>query len=117
MFPKTQNTAELLSLAISQELYIVLIKQLNKDFQLSNIDEGFPESITPSNLRSQLFTFINKLIQKDFDLFLNLLYRIDLPESQAIRALNQTFEDYIEMIVFAILKRECQKIWLKKKFS
>ena len=116
MFPKAQNTTELLSLATTEELYVALIEQLNKDFELSNIEEVLPKTITPNDLKSQLFTIVNKLIQKDFDVLLNVLYRIDVPESKAVRNPCQAFEDYIEALVFSILKRECQKVWLKKNF-
>lgn len=117
MFPKVQNTTELLSLATTEELYVALIGQLNKDFELSNIEEVIPKSITSNDLNAQLFTIINELIQKDFDVLLSVLYRIDVPESKAVRNSNQTFEDYIELLVFSILKRELQKVWLRKNFS
>lgn len=117
MFLKTQNTTQLLNLVTIEDLYVALIQQLNKDFTLSNIDVIFSEATIPSELKNQLHTTVDKLVQNDFDSFLNLVYRIDLPESKVRKNPDQTFESYVEMVVFSILKRECQKVWLKKNFS
>lgn len=117
MFLETQNTTQLLSLITKADLYVELIQQLNKDFTLSNIDVTLTEEIVPSDLKNQLYVIMSGLIQNNFDFFLNLLYRIDLSEYNVRKASNQEFEKYVEMVVFLILKRECQKIWLKRKYS
>ncbi len=113
---EVQNTHHLLDLAISETLYEALINQLNKDFTLSNIEECISESVTPSELKKQLFGIVEGLIHDEFDRFLNLLYRIDLPEHQIKKKITQTPVAYIEQVTFLILKREWQKVWFKNKY-
>lgn len=114
---KVQNTTHLLNLAISETLYKTLICQLNKDFTLSNIEESISEAVTPSELKKQLYGIIQRVIQNEFDHFLNLLYRIDVSEHQIKKKTTQTQAAYIEEVTFLILKREWQKVWFKKNYS
>jgi hypothetical protein len=113
---EVQNTSELLNVAISNELYKALIIQLNKDFQLSNIEEYISEVVTSDDLRRQLNVIVEHLIHNDFDSFLSLLYRIDLSEQSIQKQDNQSTETYIEYVSFLILKREWQKVWFKQNY-
>lgn len=99
------------------ELYTKLVKQLNKDFLLANIDLGFHEEILPSSLKLLLHETIYKLIQEKFMEYLNLLYIIDVSEKQ-VKALdgNDTLK-LAEDVSFLILRREWQKVWFKSKYS
>lgn len=112
-----QNTNELLETAISKDLYKALVLQLNKDFQLSNIEECYSEMITVERLKNQLYLLVKKLLHEDFDSFLNLLYRIDLSEHKIKKQESQCMQVYIEQVVFLILRREWQKVWLKENYS
>lgn len=112
-----RNSNQVLELALSKHLYNALIIQLNKDFQLSNIQESFPTTITPDSLKRELSNIIHQLIITDFDLFLNLLYRIDLSESKVKKSSSQNTEAYVEHVCFVILKREWQKVWLKHNYN
>ena len=114
---EVQNTSELLNVAISNELYKALIVQLNKDFQLSNIEESISVTVSPDVLKQQLFIFVEKLIYNEFDSFLNLLYRIDLSEQEIKKNSNQSTTVYIEYVTFLILRREWQKVWFKQNYS
>lgn len=102
--------------ANSSELYTKLVKQLNKDFLLANIDLNFHEEILPSSLKLLLHETIYKLIQEKFMEYLNLLYIIDVPEKQ-VKALdgNDTLK-LAEDVSFLILRREWQKVWYKNKY-
>ncbi|APY10741.1 hypothetical protein BWZ22_05570 [Seonamhaeicola sp. S2-3] len=94
-------------------LYKKLILQLNKDFQLANIDLDFHEDILPTSLKLLLHETIYKLIQEKFSEYLNLLYIIDVSE-KAIRALNG--DDTLKLaeeVSFLILRREWQKVWFR----
>ncbi|WOD45280.1 hypothetical protein [Hwangdonia lutea] len=102
--------------ANQSDLYHKLIKQLNKDFLLANIDLDFHEDILPSSLKLLLHETVYKLIQEKFTAYLNLLYIIDVSEKQ-VKALDG--EDILklsEAVSFLILKREWQKVWYKNKF-
>jgi len=99
------------------DLYTKLVQQLNKDFLLANIDLDFHEEVLPSSLKLLLHETVYKLIQEKFMEYLNLLYIIDVPESN-VKALNG--DDILKLsenIAFLILKREWQKVWFKNKYS
>ncbi|WP_341216537.1 hypothetical protein [uncultured Wocania sp.] len=97
-------------------LYHKLVKQLNKDFLLANVDLDFHEDILPTSLKLLLHETVYKLIQEKFTEYLNLLYIIDVPE-KAVKALNG--EDVLKLsedVTFLILKREWQKVWFKNHY-
>lgn len=108
--------SELISEAESLNMYKQLVKQLNKDLALSNIDLSFNEDVLPSSLKFLLHEMIFKLIQERFMDYLNLLYIIDVSEKK-IKTLDGT--DTIEMseqVAFMILQREWQKVWYRNKY-
>ena len=99
------------------DLYRKLVKQLNKDFLLANIDLDFHEDILPTSLKLLLHETVYKLIQEKFTEYLNLLYIIDVPEKQ-VKALDG--DDTLKLsddVSFLILKREWQKVWYKSQYS
>ena len=97
-------------------MYQNLVKQLNKDFLLANIDLDFDEDILPTSLKLILHETIFHLIQEKFTDYLNLLYIIDVSESK-IRKLdgNDTLK-LSEEVTFLILQRVWQKVWYKKHY-
>jgi len=113
--PTTFTT--LIEEANSLKLYKKLIKQLNKDFLLANIDLDFHEDVLPLSLKLLLHETVYKLIQEKFTEYLNLLYIIDVPEKE-VKALNG--DDTLKLsedVSFLILKREWQKVWFKNKYA
>lgn len=111
--PKTFE--DLITEANHLDLYKKLILQLNKDFQLANIDLGFHEEVVPTSLKLMLHETVYRLIQEKFSEFLNLLYIIDVPEHK-VKALDG--DDILKLsedVSFLILKREWQKVWFKNK--
>ena len=98
------------------DLYTKLIKQLNKDFLLANIDLDFHEEILPPSLKLLLHETVYKLIQEKFTNYLNLLYIIDVSEKQVKALDGNDMLKLAEDVSFLILKREWQKVWYKNKF-
>src|SRR3989304_1700994 len=98
-------------------LYEHLIEQLNKDFQLANVTESFNVTTSPIQLKKQLFAVLLNLITKQYDDYLNLLYRIDVPESELAKLINDNLTTSIEDITYLVLKREYQKVWFKHNFD
>jgi len=98
-------------------LYKKLVKQLNKDFKLANIDLDFDEDILPGSLKFLLQETVYKLIQEKFIDYLNVLYIVDVSEDK-IRELDDydTFQ-LSEEVTFLILKREWQKVYFRNKYS
>jgi len=107
---------QLLDRAVEEELYNALIVQLNKDFLLANLDVEVSENATPAVLEKQLCLIVKRLINNEFDSFLNLLYRIDLSENEIKQLPKENQDTYIASVSFLILKREWQKVWFKKNY-
>jgi hypothetical protein len=114
---QANNSVELLSKLQSEDLYVQLIQQLNKDLHLSNIDFQFQETLIPLELKSSLIQFLLNLITNNYDDYLNLLYRIDVSEQSLIKFTSERLQEAIEQVAFLVLKREAQKVWLKHNFG
>ncbi|MFD2725133.1 hypothetical protein [Hyunsoonleella rubra] len=107
----------LIEKATHLDLYQKLVRQINKDFLLANIDLEFHEDVLPSSLKLMLHETVYQLIQEKFTEYLNLLYIIDVSE-KAVRALDG--DDTVKLaedVAFLILKREWQKVWFRNKYS
>lgn len=92
-------------------------KQIQKDFGL----EGFPIELDSSeNLEStyfKLYAQITGLVQQDFNGLMRLLYRIDISEIKVQRQMDLIPDDTARAISELIIKREIQKVILRKQFS
>ena len=108
---------ELLVNAVDQDLYVALIRQLNKDFMLANLGYDLEEDCNPEQLKQKLAIIVAELVNNEFDSLLNLLYRVDLSEHKIIALPKENQETYIASISFLILKREWKKVWFRKKYS
>ena len=110
------TTDQLLSEAEKENLYLKLIDQINKDFNLANEGIDFPQSTTPHDLKVQLYEKIYRLIQYKFAEYLNLLYIIDVPEETVKQLDGYDLVELSEQVSFLILKREWMKVWFRNKF-
>lgn len=111
-----QSSELLLSEAESENLYLKLIEQINKDFNLANEAIDFPMSTNPAELKVQLHEKIYRLIQYKFAEYLNLLYIIDVAEDQIKKLDGSDLVELSEQVAFLILKREWQKVWFRNRF-
>ena len=111
------KSADLLFLEAEKEvLYLKLIEQINKDFNLANEGIDFPMSVSPEELKIQLHEKIYRLIQHKFAEYLNLLYIIDVSEDQIKKLDGSDLVALSEQVAFLILKREWQKVWFRNKY-
>ena len=117
MFIAPKNIDLLLEEAEKETLYLNLISQLNKDFNLANEAVDFPQSVTPDELKIQLHEKIYRLIQYKFAEYLNLLYIIDVPENEIKKLDGTDLVILAEEVAFLILKREWQKVWFKNYYK
>lgn len=99
-----------------EEFYPKLILQLNKDFLYANIDLGFDEDIIPESLKQILHETIYKLIQEEFEDYLNLLYIIDVPEEKVKQLDGSNTLKLSEQVAFLILNREWQKVLFRNRY-
>jgi hypothetical protein len=117
MFIAPKNTDLLLIEAEEENLYLKLIEQINKDFNLANEAIDFPLSTSPDDLKVQLHEKIYGLIQYKFAEYLNLLYIIDVSEEKIKELDGSDLVVLAEQVVFLILKREWQKVWFRNKYK
>ncbi len=116
MFIAPINTDLLLEEAEKETLYLQLIEQMNKDFNLANEGIDFPLSITPEELKIELHEKIYRLIQYKFSEYLNLLYIIDVSEEEIKKLDGSDLVVLAEQVAYLILKREWQKVWFRNKY-
>jgi hypothetical protein len=107
----------LIAEANTLNLYQKLIRQLNKDFLLANIDLDFDEDILPTSLKLILHETVYTLIQEKFAEYLNLLYIIDVPEHKIRQLDGSDTVQLSEQVTFLILLREWQKVWYKHQYK
>jgi hypothetical protein len=110
------STDDLLFEAESENLYLKLIEQINKDFNLANEGIDFPMSTSPEDLKIQLHEKIYRLIQYKFAEYLNLLYIIDVSEEQIKKLDGSDISELSKQVAFLILKREWMKVWFRNKY-
>ena len=117
MFIVPKNTDLLLTEAAGENLYLKLIEQLNKDFNLANEAIDFPMSTSAVELKIQLHEKIYRLIQYKFAEYLNLLYIIDVSEEEIKKLDGSDLVVLAEQVAFLILKRDWQKVCFRNKYS
>jgi hypothetical protein len=117
MYVSPLNTDLLFEEAQKESLYLKLIEQLNKDFNLANEGIDFPLSILPEELKIQLHEKIYRMIQYKFAEYLNLLYIIDVPENEIKQLDGSDLVVLAEQVSFLILKREWQKVWFRNFYK
>lgn len=116
VFIAPQTTDLLLTEAQDENLYLMLIEQINKDFNLANESVDFHKSTTSHELKVQLHEKIYRLLQYKFAEYLNLLYIIDVSENQVRSLDGSDLVKLSEEVAFLILKREWQKVWFRNKY-
>jgi hypothetical protein len=115
-FIAPQTTDLLLTEAEVENLYTMLIEQINKDFNLANEPIDFHKSTTPQELKVQLHEKIYRLLHYKFAEYLNLLYIIDVSEEQVRKLDGSDLVQLSEDVSFLILKREWQKVWFRNRY-
>lgn len=90
-------------------------KQIIKDFQLFDMEISFSGNIETAyeELHSKITPFIKNLADKNYNAFLNFLYRIDISE-QKIRKINIRESSFEAEIAHLIIRREMEKVVLRK---
>ena len=109
------STENLLAEAEKENLYQKLIEQLNKDFNLANEAIDIAQNTSAEDLKVLLHEKIYRLIQYKFAEYLNLLYIIDVSESEIKKLDGSDTSALSGQVAFLILKREWQKVWFRNK--
>lgn len=117
MFDKKNNTLQSLFRLEQMEMLRELIRQLNKDLSLSGVEIQFDENWGPELLIKNLTQVIATIMEKDFQKFINFLYRIDISEKKLGDIKTSDFGEVINEITLMILKKEWQKVWFRNRNS
>jgi hypothetical protein len=94
--------------------------QIIKDFDMFGMEIKFSgnQYNAYEELFDQIEPHINKLINNNQAKFMGILYRIDLSDEQIKKAVNEnTSESFSEIITDLIIKRELQKVVIRKHYS
>ena len=116
MFPIPANVENLFMQVQNENLYEKLIEQINKDFNLANEGIDFPLSTSPDELKNQLHEKVYRMIQYKFTEYLNLLYIIDVSESEIKKLDGSDLVVLAEQVSSMILKREWMKVWFRNRY-
>lgn len=116
MFPVPADFNQLFDSAIQDNLYLKLIHQINKDFNLANEAIDLGEGIAPDDLKKELHEKIYRLIQYKFAEYLNLLYIVDVSEVEMKKLDGSDIAELSRQVSFLILKREWMKVWFRNKY-
>jgi hypothetical protein len=110
-----KNIDHLIQVASDEFLYEQLIKQINKDFNFANEALDFPLDVSPEILKNTLTRKIYDLLQYRFDVYLNVLYIIDVPEEIIKNLPGDDLATLAHQVSFLIAKREWQKVWFRNR--
>ncbi len=117
MIPQVSSKEQVLNLAKQKHLYVALIQQIQRDFALSGLSLNLDDDIKPGVLITKLHRSLENLIATNFEGFLQLLYRMDVPESSLKNSTPNVEVALPEKAVFALLKREWEKVYYRRYFS
>ena len=102
------------------ELLKEVVGQIQKDFEWYNIKIEFKgiDKTPYEELFEQIFPHIDRMIVEEYEKLQNIMYKIDLEEEKVNRYLRENpMADTSELITDLILKRELQKVVIRKMFS
>jgi hypothetical protein len=92
-----------------KELYPTLVEKLNKDFSLEK--NLLPARLDMTDIRNHLINKVKELMARDYQLFLNSLYRIDVNENKVRMVLNSKDKTSIpEKLADIIIERQLLRI-------
>ena len=111
------NSNEVLTLANESKLLSDLKHQIEKDFGLANISLKLPLKFDAQTFVSTIREKVYYLMIEHFSEYLNLLYVVDIPESQFMQIEITDAVEVADQMTFLILKREYQKVWYRNKYT
>jgi hypothetical protein len=117
MLSNFTNSLQLLEVVQKEQLYKELVLQIKKDFELANVPIKLTTDISPEELKTVLHEKVYVLIVERFEQYLNLLYVVDIPESEVRKIVPSDAVDISAEVSLLLLKREWQKVWFKNKYS
>ncbi|HIP47921.1 MAG TPA: hypothetical protein EYG92_03015 [Lutibacter sp.] len=117
MIPTSTDSDSLLLLISKKGLSQKLMQQIKKDFELSGLTFSIEKNLTSEQFLLYLYNQIQHLVKNNFEAYLQLLYRVDVPESSMQSGEIQNTIDFSKKATFLILKREWEKVYYREFFS
>ena len=91
--------------------------QVQKDFAMEALELKPVEVATLDQIYAVIYPEVVKHIQYDFNAIMRLLYRIDISENKVKKQMDLMPDDTAAAISTLIVKREIQKVVLRKQYS
>ncbi|MDY8136845.1 hypothetical protein [Aquimarina sp. 2201CG5-10] len=95
------------------DLYPHLLAQLQKDIKRAGIECDIEDELKPVDLVEKLHDLLVRKIQYAFNEYLNLLYAVDVSETEVKNIKSEDVVDITKQVTYLILKREWQKVWYR----
>lgn len=99
------------------DLIELVWQQLQKDFSLEALPFKDIQVFTLDDVFNAVYPQVEQYIKLDFNSLMRLLYRIDVSEKSVQKQMDITPDDTALAISTLIVKREIQKVVLRKQFS
>lgn len=115
--PKKIDIENLPAQLTSAELQNQLLQQTCKDLGVEpfNISSGTPDFF--NLMRQEIYSVMKSVIELQPHLLPNMIYRIDLNETEVNQMLTSPHQDTAAELTEAILQREMKKIYIRNVFS
>lgn len=101
------------------DLLTLTVEQIKKDFDLYGMEIHFSgnENSAYEELTSQISPYIENLLNSNYEKFLSLLYRIDVPEKKLSQIIMHSNDVKVLEISDLIIKRELQKVVIRTYYK
>lgn len=101
-----------------QELYKAVLDQVIKDFHPFQLTKDIPTLLHSDFIRIYIAELISEILKTGPSQLSQILYRIDISEKN-IKSIPKslTENERYEVLTDMILRREAQKVWIRKKFG
>ena len=117
MMDSQEENISLLVLQISDSnLYKQIVLQVKKDFELSGQNIDVDEFSSPDDFVKEVYKEIHDLLKYNFDVYLQLLYRVDVPE-YLMNFNVQNIDSIAQKATFYILQREWEKVKFRASYE
>jgi len=116
MIPKASSSNSLLAIIQKNGLYQDLLRQIEKDFELSGVSISIKENMIVEELLPILYEQIRHLVETNFSAYLQLLYRVDVSEQNMQSDAVQHIDEFSKKATFLILNREWEKVYYRANY-
>ncbi len=99
------------------EYYMDLVLQLQSDFSRSGVSQDFLPEMAAEELVKALHTRLASLYEESPQRLQQLLYVVDIPEAETVRAMELPFKERTSFLSYLVLKRCKDKVFTRRKFS